>query len=483
MDWSKIAERLSLENDYARVPIAVRRCLESESPLFVALSSGADSVFATLWTFAALARRGRTSDMVALHFNHGLRGAESDRDESFAAELASGLGIRFICDRASWSDTAHAVREADARAARLAFFRRAASELGQERAWVVTGHHSDDALETILMRLSRGSGIQGLCAPRPVSEPDGCIQFLRPLLDFSREEIRAALRSAGGDWREDSSNEGGRNYRSRLRDTVLPAWNSACDRSSVLAGIKRSRALLEEDWQALETLSDAAWSEAWDADAKSLSVQALLRFPQGVRRRLLHRLVAASEEMAAELPAPIADGALQAIEARIEESWSVSPRTRLSVTGEFVGIFAAAGRSASSWQGFRLPHGCRAYLPDGAALSSELVEVSRDLFLRLKTGKNNDDLGATIEWTAQQSGAIEVRRRLPGDAFKPHGKSSPRKLKSLFIKRKIPLEERDRLPICALETGEIVWAPGLPPGADRVVTAESCVALRLTYAR
>ena len=157
-----------------------------------------------LLSYFATVRRGE--DLSVLHFNHKLRGRESDEDQQFVESICSSLKVPLITDFWEREDIDASVSEDDARAARIAFFSGYLSDQERDTA-ILTGHHAGDVLETMLMRISRGSGLQGLTAPREVSRgPDGLL-FFRPLLRLRKDRIVDYLRQAGAEWREDASNQ------------------------------------------------------------------------------------------------------------------------------------------------------------------------------------------------------------------------------------------------------------------------------------
>jgi tRNA(Ile)-lysidine synthase len=243
---------------------------------YVALSGGADSVATLLLLWAHWpSRRGR---LRALHFDHRLRGAASTRDAQFCRRLCAGLGVPLVTERWQRSRAAGKPSEAEARAARLAFFERRSRVL-----WL--GHHQDDVAETMLMRLARGSGSSGLAAPRPVQTFASNRVHLRPLLSLRKAWLIDALRAAGASWREDVTNRGGDYFRNRIRRDVLPAWVAAAERDAV-AGAARSRELLAEDDAALE-----AWLNQLAPISRSgdLLLSRLAGKPRAVWRRALHR--------------------------------------------------------------------------------------------------------------------------------------------------------------------------------------------------
>jgi len=251
----------------------------------VALSGGADSVALLLLLWAHWpARRER---LVALHFDHRLRGRASAADARFCGRLCAGLGVNFVPGR--WDARRKDPGAAGARAARFDFFAR---RMGPRRLRVLwLGHQQDDVAESLLMRLARGSGAGGLSAPRPVHavaagrKGTRAAFHVRPLLTLRKAELAAALRSAGGAWREDASNVQDVHFRNRVRRRVLPAWARAAGRDAV-AGAARSRELLEEDDEALE-----AWADELGAISaeRALDLRALAARPRALVRRVLHR--------------------------------------------------------------------------------------------------------------------------------------------------------------------------------------------------
>jgi len=172
-----------------------------------AVSGGADSM-ALLWGLYLL-REKLNITVQAAHFNHGLRGAESDRDEAH---------VKAFCDRFDIPLTVGSGQvvpgkkglEAAARDARYAFFESLPGRLA-------TAHTADDNAETVLMRLVRGTGLKGLGGIKPVNG-----NVIRPMLTVTREEVLAFLREYHLDFVEDSSNGTDDFLRNRLRHRVMP---------------------------------------------------------------------------------------------------------------------------------------------------------------------------------------------------------------------------------------------------------------------
>jgi tRNA(Ile)-lysidine synthase len=255
-----------------------RRQAGSRGPWAVAFSGGADSLGLLLLLWAHWPERRR--QLVALHFNHRLRGRAAGADERFCRSVCAALGVRLHVGR--WKRVPPGASEEEARVARFAFFRERMNRVGARALWLA--HQQNDIAETMLMRLARGSGTGGLAAPRPVQRVGGRVH-LRPLLVLKKEAIVAAMRQAGVTWREDRTNAGGDHFRNRIRRDVLPAWQKAAGRDAV-AGAALARELLEEDDSAL----DAWLDELRPVRAGGVLDLAVLKGrPKAVIRRALRR--------------------------------------------------------------------------------------------------------------------------------------------------------------------------------------------------
>jgi tRNA(Ile)-lysidine synthase len=194
--------------------------------IVVAVSGGPDSV---ALLHALLAIRAEGQRLLIAHLNHMLRGAESDGDETFVRQLHAALvagGAAHLDLRCERIDIAHLARskgtnrESLARQERYAWLGRVAREAGLP--WIATGHTADDQAETVLHRLFRGTGLQGLrgiAARRALA--DG-VEIIRPMLTVRRADVLTFLEERGQSFRQDSSNLDRALTRNRIRHELLP---------------------------------------------------------------------------------------------------------------------------------------------------------------------------------------------------------------------------------------------------------------------
>src|SRR5262245_22183340 len=191
--------------------------LGDEGSGVVAVSGGADSVA----LLRALADDSPPGGLIVAHLNHRLRGADSDADAAFVAQLCPQLPhhIEAIDVAVAAADGGENLESA-ARRVRYEFLEKVAHETGA--SWVATAHTLDDQAETVLHRLIRGTGLRGLrgIAERRNLAPG--ITLLRPMLTVCRTEVIAYLREIGQEWREDATNRDPAFTRNRIRHELLP---------------------------------------------------------------------------------------------------------------------------------------------------------------------------------------------------------------------------------------------------------------------
>lgn len=251
----------------------------------VAVSGGIDSM-----TLLALLGRDRLGgdglEVVAAHFDHGTRGAESAEDGRFVEEVAARWEVparRGHGDAPARAAEAGRGPQAAARELRYRFLREVAEEEGASA--VVTAHQRDDRVETTLLRIARGTSVDGLGALRPI-EAWGDLALLRPLLPFSRAAIEAWAEGAGVPYREDPSNRASRYPRTGIRGELLPRLRRINPRAD--AAIVRLASLAAADAAYLRERAEAhlaAAEVARDDEVWSFSASALAAAPDPVLSR------------------------------------------------------------------------------------------------------------------------------------------------------------------------------------------------------
>ena len=211
-----------------------------KSKCLIAISGGIDSVVLT-----HLCHKMKL-DFSLAHCNFNLRGEESDADEDFVLQLAEDLDAEVFIesfDTEVYAKTHKLSIQIAARELRYTWFNDLMEQLGFD--YVLTAHHADDNLETFLINLSRGTGLEGLTG---IPQINGNI--VRPLLPFSRQEIEAYAQENKLKWREDSSNASTKYLRNKLRHEVIPALKET--NPQLLQNFNKTLSFLQDSTEIME---------------------------------------------------------------------------------------------------------------------------------------------------------------------------------------------------------------------------------------
>ncbi len=252
--------------------------VDARASVLLAFSGGADSM-ALLHLLAEDAKQ-KGFSLTLAHVNHGIRGEEALRDRDFCRAQAERYGLEIcILDADVPALAAQSGRglEEEARAVRYEYF----EALMQERniPLLVTAHHADDQIETVLFHLARGCALPGLCGISPVrSFGNGFL--VRPLLEASRNTILQFVKNEGLTYVSDSTNEDVTYARNKLRCEVVPVLEELF--SNPQERVAAMTAALREDQDALFSMAKAFLKEQ---DGEALSVEALLALHPAVAKR------------------------------------------------------------------------------------------------------------------------------------------------------------------------------------------------------
>ena len=212
----------------------------SGKKIIVACSGGLDSV-----VLAHLLKQLGFNFCLA-HCNFSLRGKESDGDAAFVAQLAAQLTVPFYSetfDTKTFAKDHKLSTQMAARELRYHWFETLRNEIDYDI--IATGHHADDVLETLLINLSRGTGIRGLTG---ITEQNDTL--IRPILPYARDAVLQFAKKSAFFWREDSSNASSDYLRNELRHHVIPAYKNAS--KNVLKGVKNTITHLQATEQLVE---------------------------------------------------------------------------------------------------------------------------------------------------------------------------------------------------------------------------------------
>ncbi|MEZ5276022.1 MAG: tRNA lysidine(34) synthetase TilS [Opitutaceae bacterium] len=473
VDWKVCAARVAnlvSRSDLEPAAVAGLEAVSEEEATGLACSGGADSVLLVLALVGCL---GRARSWHVLHFDHGVRGDASRADAGFVRSLAEGLGLPYS---EGVGAGLHPPTEDVLRRARLDFLHATLRRLGSTS--LALGHQAEDVIESMLIRLARGSGAAGLSSPRPVQAFSSGIRHYRPLLGWTRERVRRVLTEAGAPWREDASNLEDAHLRNRLRRTVLPAWGAAESRD-LATGVLLARRRLEDEDRALDQWLEEMLPESSFSD-DLIDLRPLRGRPVALWRRAIDRWARGRPDLSGisrSWVEMLVENALAGVDLRI----SAGKAGTVALTNDRLRFSPTARSPGEDWTGVSLATGSMLVLPSGTRVGARQVTLSPDLRERILSGENDPDGMAWLAWTDDSIPVFTVRPPCEGDRYRPLGAPGTIKLSDQFINRKICVERRRFLPVFCLPEGEIVWCPGLPP-ADRLrINEQTFRAVQLTY--
>lgn len=493
----------ALEERVARF-VRARGLLPHGSTLVVAVSGGQDSV--CMLDILVRLRDELGLRLHVAHLNHMFRGAQSEREAEYVRELAREQGLPATVaavDVPAYRTRHRLAKQVAARYARLQFLAGVAAQVGAGR--IAIGHTADDVVETLLLNLLRGAGLDGLRGIPPchrlgagqlgpplrgddwragrVPLPTGDLPLLvRPILGLFRDETEGYCRARGLAFRRDPSNLDMAFRRNWVRLKLLPLMESRVP--GARERVWNAADLLSDEYSLVTRVVDDAWSDlAMERPGLvEFALEGWGRLDVALRRHLLRRAVErllGSLEGFGRLHVDACEDAIRRgpvgvhidlprglwLEKGYNSFWVAGPAT------------PPPPDWAAPCEPVPLPIPGEVALP-GGVLVAERVEV--------EAGHGGWG-GAETRWEAWLDAArvgpsLWVRRRRPGDSFVPLGMSQTKKLQDFLVDAKIPRAERDRIPLVATPD-RIVWVVGYRIDDRFKVTAETREVLKLRFRR
>ena len=396
---------------------------KSGDRVIAACSGGADSM--ALLLFLLRCRRALSIEVLATHVNHGIRGAAADADEDFVARFCEDRAVELFVYNARRAGVQVPEHPSEdwARTLRYDWFDDLAA---REEAHIATAHTMSDQVETVLLRMARGTGLHGLGGIQPHRGV-----YVRPLLCLTRAETEAYCAALGQSYVQDETNGIGRLCRQMQQmDAWLAAEAAALLQVAATAQGYDLQTLRDADGPVLDAALHSLVSPVRDAEEKYVS---LLRF-----------LIMKGE------------GALQL-------TADVTYKVQKSSSGkELVRISPAGAAPAPAPAQPALPGVY--HLPGGYTIALR-VEKYEDFLKNAPIFKK--DLNCCADY-AKISKNILLRTRQPGDDYRPRDRHVRKTLKKYYNELAIPMNERPLLPLLA-DGSEVIWlwgsgfAEGLAP--------------------
>ncbi len=423
--------------------------IEENDKILVGFSGGKDSS-ALLHLLMTLSKSYKIQIAIG-HFNHKVRGDEANRDEEFCRQVGKDYSIDFFSDSYNMDNYAKEnkiSKEEAGRILRKKFFNRILREEGYNK--IALAHNMDDQAETILMRIIRGTGLDGLKGIDYKSGP-----IIRPILDISKSEIEEYINKEKISYVEDSTNKENTYNRNKIRNLLIPEIENNYNPNFKEALINLSN-LAVEDSEFLDSYTASTYKglSNREKDSTIISLDDFKKESLPIKRRLIRRVFL------------LENGNINNLSFK-----NVEDINNLSQ--------GPTGKAIENVNGLRI----RTSYND---LIFEKNKKNNDnepnlLYTNLNKGINiiNDNLSLSIEDSIEISqslseitipkdlitGSLVLRNRKEGDKLRPLGLNGTKKLKDIFIDKKIPRDKRDNYYILSDEE-RIYWVLGLVKSED-----------------
>jgi tRNA(Ile)-lysidine synthase len=444
---------------------------EKGQRVLLGVSGGADSV-SLLHALNELSAELEIT-LFVVHLDHCVRGKESKEDAKFVRKLAHKLKMMCVIESVDVPKLAKKKGisiEMAAREARYALFGRVLRKLKADV--VATAHTSDDQAETVILKLARGAGPEGVSGIAHATDID-MLRVVRPMLDVSRKEVLEFLNKRDLEWREDESNQDTLFLRNRVRHVVLPLIEAALN-PKVKEAICRFADIAGEENRHMEDLAEQALGDIMD-DSCALRASDLAGIDLALRRRAIRSWLS----IAGVAPEGMDFDTVERIDAlatagrgslTIAGDWQVTCRKNLLSIGQSsVAEEPAAFKTAIPVPGDILLPEC----------DCRIVTTSSPGLVKDKTaGAGRLPCRASIAASAIGRKKLYVRSWRAGDRMNPFGMNGSKKVQDILVDEKVPTELKHRIPIfeCAKE---IIWIPGYRIARGWEITDKNAPAIQI----
>ena len=396
--------------------------------LLIAISGGVDSVVLTHLLHQL------KFDISLAHCNFQLRSEESDKDEEFVKNLGKKLNLNTYTIRFNTNEYAANNKlstQLAARELRYSWFEKLSNE--HSFSHLLTAHHADDNLETFLINLSRGTGLEGLTGIPPING-----SIVRPLLVFSREEILNYAKQNNIEWREDESNSETKYLRNKIRHQVTPILKEL--NASVLKNFNKTIDHLKESQQIIDDKIEEVAHEiiAKEGDLLKINIEKLLKLPNP--KPYLYQLLKPYEFKEW-------NDVYNLIYAQSGKQILTKNYTLLK-DRDFLLLLRTSEKSSNEEEVY--------------TIREENKEITAPIRLLLKRVQKKTDTDQKSIYVDNEllSYPLKLRRWNSGDFFYPAGMLGKKKISKYFKDKKISIINKNKIWLLCSSKNEIIWIIG-----------------------
>ena len=455
-DWLRLPSFLPKE----AIPKEVVHSIDSsEKPLCIACSGGPDSLTLLL----LLRLYWPQKKCIVLHYNHRIREASSYEEEQIRL-LAKQLNLSL---EVGYRKDAEGKSESKLRCSRYNFFEKVLRFYNA--SVLLLGHHQDDLFETILMRLIRGVSLDGLIAPKAIQLMDGYCK-LRPLLNFSKQQIVHACQVCGIKFFEDSTNKIDFCVRNRVRHHLIGQFDVVFTKTRWRYGFSRTCQILSDQRDFLNEVLSQKFSN-YDFSSCEIERTKLDKLSVTEVRYFFTRWLEA--HAVREIHFNELDLLLETLKNRKEAVVTLNKIQRIIFTPEKLFLTKNLENEKIFFQYWK--QGIL-FFPHSYCLSKNFVPWSEILYKKILRGEFSHEQCIFLDADLFH-GPYQVRLRYPGDRYCLLGRKHEKKVKDLLSSE----QKMQSLPVICDNKGAIAWIPGLPPSDQFKVTERTKLCVFLVY--
>jgi tRNA(Ile)-lysidine synthase len=434
-----------------KVTVARYNMLKKGDSVLVAVSGGPDSV--CLLEVLSCLKEDYSLSLHVAHLNHRFR-KEAKKEAEFVRLLAEKKGIPAAIEaidvKAYCRERGLSLQEG-AREVRYSFLNRVADAVGAVK--IATGHTADDQAETFLMRLLRGAGAAGLSGIPPVRE-----RIIRPLIDVTKKEAFSFLKEKNIKYVKDPSNVKPKYLRNKIRLELIPLLKKY--NPNIIDTLHREAELLREDDALLDEITETCFKGIvtdQKKDSITLDYSKFNGLLPALKKRALRR---AAAELTGSLRRISYHHIVSGIDVidRTGKGIDLPHNIRIERDYNYLKVFAVkeGAEAVKDTVGLKVPG-----ITDVPDFNIRIETIIRDRSAQVQVEVGKADKNTAFFDYDKIALPLFIRRRLEGDYFYPAGMKGRKKLKEFFIDKKIPREERKKLPVLTTKNNDILWIVGL----------------------
>jgi len=453
------------------------KLIKSGDKILVALSGGPDSVCLLNILFAL--KEELNIEISAAHLNHLLRGEDSFKDEEYVIDMCNKMGIRCFVKRVdinSYSKEYKLSSEMAGRNVRYDFFDEIIKKEGFSK--IATAHNANDQAETILFRMMRGTGLEGLGGIKSCRDN----KIIRPILCLNREEVEKYIEIQNLNPRIDKTNFEKIYNRNKIRLDILPYMKENFN-EDIIQTLNRMSLLLQKDNEFLEKLALNLYNKCcMECDDYFIIKKEMFKEEESIVNRVLRNAV--TKYSKSNYDFEMKHIYIISELAKMTSGKTIDLPNKIYAENIYGDIYIK-----SRMKEYHMNNKKEKVILSKDNVNKNIIEFNKfNIEFSVMRNCENDDINLNQGNLTQYfdfdkiNDSISIRNRKDGDKIIPLGMNGNKKIKDIFIDMKIPKEERDNIPILCFDE-KVAWIIGIRTSEEYKVVNKSKNILKIVIRR